>query len=182
MKANNEGGIAPFRHRHDGWTVDRQERFLERLAGTGCVTEACRAAELSTTSAYRAYQRMPEFAMRWERALAARRPMLEDAAFERAVRGVTVPLTRLGEVVGERRSFSDALLRFLIEREDRREKAAAQAKQVVDSARATETATREETTQAILKKLRAVESRSKAEKRAAAIAFANRMAAQGKAP
>jgi len=110
----------PFRHRHDGWTRARQEGFLARLAETGCVRSGCEAVGLSSTSAYRAYARMPDFAAAWDRALAARKPMLEDAAFERAVHGVAVPLTRLGQVVGEGRRYSDGLLRYLIERSDRR--------------------------------------------------------------
>ena len=118
---------APFRHRHDGWTPERQERFLERLAETGCVREACRTVGLSSTSGYRAYARMPDFAQAWNRALAARRPMLEDAAFERAVRGAVVPIVRGGKVVAQRLQFSDALLRFLIARADRREEADAKA-------------------------------------------------------
>jgi len=112
--------VQPFRHRHDGWTAARQAQFVACLTETGCVRAACEQVGLSKTSAYRAYARMPEFAGRWERALMVRRPMLEDAAFERAVNGVTVPVTRKGRVVGERRRYSDALLRYLIERGDRR--------------------------------------------------------------
>jgi hypothetical protein len=179
---NEQRAVAPFRHRHDGWTPERQERFLERLAGTGCVREACRGAGLSKTSAYRAYQRMPDFAMRWDRALAARRPMMEDAAFERAVHGAVVPLTRMGKVVGKRRQFSDALLRFLIEREDRRQAAAADARRVVDAAEMTRAATREETNAVLMKKLKIVEERLTREARDKAIAFADRMVAEGKAP
>lgn len=113
----------PFRHRHDGWTKARQATFLARLTETGCVRAACEAAGLSSTSAYRARVRMPAFGQCWDQALAVRRPMLEDAAFERAVNGVTVPVTRRGEVVGERRRYSDGLLKYLIERADRREAA-----------------------------------------------------------
>lgn len=66
---------------------------------------------------------MPTFGQFWDQALKVRQPMLEDAAFERAVNGVTVPITRLGKAVGERRRYSDALLRYLIERADRHEAA-----------------------------------------------------------
>lgn len=113
----------PFRHRHDGWTKARQAQFLARLTETGCVRAACEAVGLSTTSAYRARARMPGFGQVWDKALAVRRPMLEDAAFERAVSGVTVPVTRNGKVVGERRRYSDSLLRYLIERADRHQAA-----------------------------------------------------------
>lgn len=174
-------GLVPFRHRHDGWTTERQGRFLERLAGTGCVTEACRAVGLSTTSAYRAYQRMPDFAMFWNRALNARRPMMEDAAFERAVRGSVVPLTRLGKVIGQRRHFSDSLLRFLIDREDRRERLANEARRI-EAAREPPVATREEATAVILQRLEVVQQRYTREAREQALAFAERMVREGKAP
>ena len=187
MDSNGDShAIVPFRHRHDGWTPERQDRFLERLRGTGCVTEACRAAGLSTTSAYRAFHRMPGFAAGWQQALAARKPMLEDAAFERAVRGQLQPLTRLGKVIGQRRQYSDSLLRFLIEREDRRELRAAQAvaptRGGARGAPIVKAATREETTEVILKKLEFVEKRLKAEERAKELAFAERMRREGKAP
>ena len=31
-----------LRPRHDGWTAERQYRFIQALAETGCVEEACR--------------------------------------------------------------------------------------------------------------------------------------------
>ena len=41
----------PLRHRNDGWTVDKQYAFIEALAETGIVEEACRRVGMSRTSA-----------------------------------------------------------------------------------------------------------------------------------
>jgi len=42
----------PTRHRHDGWTPDKQSRFIDALAESGCVEEACAAIGMSKQSAY----------------------------------------------------------------------------------------------------------------------------------
>lgn len=110
----------PFRHRHDGWTPPRQRDFLVRLRQTGCVRDACREVGLTSTSAYRVRQRIPEFAAAWDAALAISLPRLEQAAYARAVEGWDEPIIYQGKVVAHRRRYSDALLRLLIEREMRR--------------------------------------------------------------
>ena len=179
---DEQHAVVPFRHRHDGWTEERQRGFLERLAETGCVTEACPAVGLTTTSAYRAFARMPHFAELWESALVARRPMLEDAAFERAVRGVAMPLTRLGQVVGQRQRYSDGLLRFLIERGDKRAKANGGAANGSKGRFEKPIMTREEATAEILRKLTIVEARVARQKRQELLAFEERMKREGWAP
>lgn len=108
------------RARHDGWTEARQVLFLATLTATGDVRESCRAAGLSNQSAYRARRAWPDFAERWDMALARRMPILEQIAFDRAVRGVEEPVVGGREVVTMKRRYSDALLRFLIERDDKR--------------------------------------------------------------
>lgn len=40
------------RNRHDGWTKQKQVGFIDALAETACVTDACRAVGMSTESAY----------------------------------------------------------------------------------------------------------------------------------
>lgn len=166
---------APFRHRHDGWTPERQLLFLARLAETGCVTDACRAAGLSTTSARRAKKRMPDFAARWDMALSQPRPILEQAAFDRAVHGYEVAVHRGGKVVATHRKYADGLLKYLLERDDRRrERTLKRHERPV--------ATAEETRDEILRKVGAVRAARQEEERREAIAFAERMAAEGKAP
>jgi hypothetical protein len=109
----------PFRYRHDGWTPARQLAFLDALRETGCISEACRHVGLSRTSAARAYKRMPEFAEAWDLILRFAEPVLVKAAFERAVTGWDEPVFYKGEVVGHRRRWSDAMLRLLLQREQR---------------------------------------------------------------
>jgi hypothetical protein len=57
--------------RRDGWTPERQLRFLDTLARTRSVTRAARAAGMSRESAYRLRRRKDGalFAAAWDRAL-----------------------------------------------------------------------------------------------------------------
>lgn len=104
----------PLRTRHDGWTRERQDAFCAAIARSGSVTLACRAVGLSTTSAYRVRGRLRGFAERWDDAIAAVRPTLEEAAFRRAVEGWDEPVFQGGRQVGVKRRYSDNLLRMLI--------------------------------------------------------------------
>ena len=65
--------------RHDGWTPERQLRFLDALARTRSVTRAAAAAGISRESAYRLRDRREGalFAALWDRAFA-----LTASAFE----------------------------------------------------------------------------------------------------
>ena len=45
--------IAPTRKRHAGWTAERQRKFIEHLALTGHVGEACALVGVASSSAYR---------------------------------------------------------------------------------------------------------------------------------
>lgn len=56
--------------RTDGWTIDRQLRFLETLAQTRSITKAARDVGMSRESAYRLRDRAELFAALWDRALA----------------------------------------------------------------------------------------------------------------
>ena len=56
--------------RRDGWTADRQLRFLDALAQTGSVGKAARAAGMSREGAYRHRSREEGlFALLWDRVL-----------------------------------------------------------------------------------------------------------------
>ena len=112
-----------YRVRHDGWTTPRKRKFLHALARTGCVRDACAIANISTTSAYRHRKRDAGFADAWERALTEALPVLEAAAFERAVEGVDEPVVHGGEVVATRKRYSDAILVTLLKRADAAEAA-----------------------------------------------------------
>jgi hypothetical protein len=73
MSAGDSPKIRP-KTRRDGWTAQRQLRFLDALARTGSVTKAARAAGMSRESAYRLRARKDGalFAAAWDRALEGR--------------------------------------------------------------------------------------------------------------
>jgi hypothetical protein len=43
----------PLKARHDGWTPQRQRRFIEALAATKSISKACAAVGMSRMSAYK---------------------------------------------------------------------------------------------------------------------------------
>jgi hypothetical protein len=110
----------PVRPRHDGWTAEKQQAFIEGLADTGSVTKAALGVFMSPDSAYRLRRRADagEFDKAWEAALAVATRRLVDVAFERAIDGVENPVFHKGEVVGLRRTVSDRLLMFLLKHHD----------------------------------------------------------------
>jgi hypothetical protein len=113
-------GPVPVRYRHDGWTPDRQQEFVHRLAECGCVDEAAKAVGMSRNSAY-ALKRRPDaqaFRLAWEAAIDYAVGRLSDAALSRAINGVSVPVFHKGEVVGERRHFDERLTMFMLRYRD----------------------------------------------------------------
>ena len=102
--------------RHDGWTAERQRTFLTVLAETGCISEACMLAGVSSRSAYRLRQRgdAAAFANAWDQALRLATLRLTTVAYERAVRGTVREFWKEGELVAMTRNPSDKLLTFLL--------------------------------------------------------------------
>lgn len=121
------GRLARGNDRVDGWDRSRRGKFLRVLGRTKDVREACRAAGMSSTSAYGLRGRSPPFSRAWEKMLALEVPSVLDAALERAIHGWTEPIVAGGKVIGERRRYSDSLLRALLLRDGEREKAARKA-------------------------------------------------------
>ncbi|MFC3101313.1 hypothetical protein [Altererythrobacter lauratis] len=97
--------------RHDGWTPDRQARFLDELAASHCVSTAAKAVGMSRQSAYalRARMRGEPFDLAWAAALMCRFDALAEAAMDRALNGVEVPHYYKGELVGTSRRFDERL-------------------------------------------------------------------------
>ena len=64
----------PVRARADGWTLDRQGRFVGYLAETGCVAEAARRVGMSRMAAWRLRRRRgaESLAEAWDAVLAMR--------------------------------------------------------------------------------------------------------------
>ena len=108
------------RPRWDGWTPERQAAFIEALAESACVAEACRAVGMSERSAYalRARADAVSFRNAWEAALDYGIRRLSDAVLSRAINGVAVPVFYHGEQVGERRYFDERLAMFMLRYRD----------------------------------------------------------------
>jgi hypothetical protein len=102
--------------RHDGWTADRQRRFIAALADLGSVRAAAHAVNMTPEGAYllRRHPQGEEFRAAWEAALALGVQRLEDTAMDRALNGVEVPVYHFGEIIGTRRVYNDRLLMFLL--------------------------------------------------------------------
>jgi hypothetical protein len=106
----------PVRHRHDGWTVEKQCAFIEALAETGVVEEACRRVGMSRTSADKLRRRPcgAQFRRAWETAVDYALYRIEENAHRRAREGVARPLFYKGVQVGEWRYYDERLTRFLL--------------------------------------------------------------------
>ena len=106
--------------RHDGWTADRQRRFIDHLALTGSVGEAAAIAGVSSRSAYRLRNKAgaESFARAWDAALSLAATRLAAIAFDRALHGRSERFYRDGELVMERKMPSDYLLTWLLSRLD----------------------------------------------------------------
>ncbi|QPQ54299.1 hypothetical protein IC614_07985 [Allosphingosinicella flava] len=167
------------RVRHDGFTPERQRRFLEALGKTGCVRDACRVAGVSSTAAYRARTRIAGFEEKWETALAMASTELEAVAWKRAVEGAEVVTVRSGEVVSTVRKPSDSMLRLLLQganpnkygrtarAADEKEVAARLRPKIEAEVRKGLKASPEELTEAILAKLAVLKKRRAAAREAA---------------
>ena len=105
------------RPRLDGWTEEKQRRFIEVLADTGQVGLAAKAVGMTRETAYRLRrsEHGAAFARAWDAARHHAGSLLEDMAFERAIEGLEQNVyDGNGEVVCTRRIYNDRLLRFLL--------------------------------------------------------------------
>ena len=77
------------RTRHDGWSPERQRRFIDLLSQIGLVSVCARAVGMSAKSAY-ALRKRPGaegFAAAWDEAVGCERFTPEAAAIDRALGG-----------------------------------------------------------------------------------------------
>lgn len=111
---------APTRKQRAGWTAERQRRFIEHLALTGSVGEACALVGVASSSAYRLRNKAgaESFARAWDSALSLAVTRLAAIAFDRALHGRTERIYKEGELVAERKMPSDYLLTWLLSRLD----------------------------------------------------------------
>jgi hypothetical protein len=110
----------PLRERIDGWTAERQVAFIECLAESACVAEACRSVKMTKQSAYalRARPEAVSFRAAWDAALDYAMRCLADEALARAVKGVANPVFYQGQKIGEKRTYDERLTMFLLQRRD----------------------------------------------------------------
>lgn len=115
------------RARHDGWTPERQRRFVDALATAGTVAAAARAVGMSARSAYGLRRRAGEdsaFARAWDAALDAACTGALVASRPLVLEGERVPVFYGGRQVGEYRRHDSrlalAVLRAVAARQERR--------------------------------------------------------------
>ncbi|MGK6320369.1 hypothetical protein [Sphingomonas sp. DT-204] len=99
-------------HRRDGWTADRQRRFIANLAEHGGVAAAARAVGMTPQSANRLRKRpgAASFARAWDMAFEQGRQNAFEEAVRRGRDGWISPVMRNGRVVGHRHRFDNRLL------------------------------------------------------------------------
>jgi len=106
----------PVRPRHDGWTAERQIAFVEKLADCGSISAACKHVGMSRESVrkLRRHSLGGSFRDACDAALDCSYSDLEEAALERARKGVARPVFYKGEQVGEWRHHDERLTMFLL--------------------------------------------------------------------
>lgn len=95
--------VPTARRRADGWTPERQQRFLAALYACGVVPTAATAVGMTGTTAYRLRRRpgAESFAAAWDRLLREARNRAMNLAIEQAMTPSFVPLTYRGLFVGK---------------------------------------------------------------------------------
>jgi hypothetical protein len=106
----------PVRRRRDGWTIERQTAFLERLADCGSMSAACKHVGMSRESLrkLRLHVHGRDFRDACDAAIDCAYADLEQSAAERARNGVARPIFYKGEQVGEWRHYDERLTMFLL--------------------------------------------------------------------
>jgi len=101
-----------------GWSAERQRLFIEALAETGSIHVASRTAGLSARSAYGLRVRSAPFAAAWDAAQQLAVGRLSTLAFDRAIHGRIEQVYQDGELVAEKRSPNDQMIKWLLARLD----------------------------------------------------------------
>lgn len=105
------------RPRSNGWTEEKQRRFIEVLADTGRVALAAKAVGLSRQAAYE-LKRSGDgsaFSRAWDAARLHAGALLEDIAFDRAIEGREENVfNECGEVIATKHVPDNRMLTFLL--------------------------------------------------------------------
>ncbi|SEN19663.1 hypothetical protein SAMN05192583_2207 [Sphingomonas gellani] len=98
--------------RRDGWTPERQHRFIAALSVMGVVARAAKAVGMSAAAAYRlrAREDAEDFAIAWDMAIDRGRDRAYVIAVDRAMNGVTTPIFFKGRQIGTRHHYDNRLL------------------------------------------------------------------------
>ena len=104
------------------FVAERQVAFLEALATSGSVRAAARRARVSHQTCYRARRSSAAFGRAWDAALVVARGAAEAKLADCAMNGVVEEVWYHGDLVGQRRRFSDRLLLAHLARLDRMRK------------------------------------------------------------
>ena len=104
------------RPRRDGWSAERQIRFIEAVAEGASVDAAARRVGMTRDSAYKLARRPcgGSFREAWDAAIDCTMAQVEQAAVERAKNGVARPIFYKGQQVGEWRHHDERLTMFLL--------------------------------------------------------------------
>lgn len=105
--------------RHDGWTGERMATFLETLADTGIISEACRVTGMHRSGAYALRHRNHVFDAAWTAAESLARPQVADGLLARSISGTVEHYYRDGVLVGERRHHESWLGLAVLRRLDK---------------------------------------------------------------
>lgn len=107
-------GFIPVRARarRDGWTPERQQRFLAALYACGIVATAASAVGMTVQSAYRLRRRPggESFAAAWDKLLRKARSRAFDQAMAKALGQSFVPRTYRGLFTGLTTENNDAMV------------------------------------------------------------------------
>jgi len=119
----------PVRARKDGWTAERQREFIRLLHLKRNIGKAAKAVGMSRRSAYRLRERAgaESFAGAWDAAFARRPPPVTSNVSQlwyRALFGKNKPIVRGGKVVGTITQPDNVAALKLLDRFERKERAA----------------------------------------------------------
>jgi hypothetical protein len=110
--------VIPYVAPEDRWNKPKMAMFLRELAACHNVAAAAKSVGMSRQSAYKLRNRLKgqPFDIAWEAAFQHGYDALHQAALERALFGVEVPVYHAGEQVGTRRHFDERLTVFFLSR------------------------------------------------------------------
>lgn len=116
-----EPGV-PDATRYDGWTAEKQKRFLTALSRGHNVGQACAIVDMSRQSAYalRTSAKGAAFRLGWDAALLHARDALADELMDRAFNGVRESVTADSGAITTRHRYDNALAWRMLNRLDRR--------------------------------------------------------------